>query len=339
MMKKAKKILLAALLAACMASGLCGCGREKAAAEDTVRVGSMKGPTSMGLLFLMEKAERGETEEAYEFQMTASADELLPLLAKGELDIALVPANTASVLYHRTEGEVSVIDINTLGVLNLVSGRDLWANGLDGMEELRGKTIYLTGKGTTPDYVLQYLLRENGIDREEYTLEYKAEAAEVAAVLAKDQEAVGLLPQPFAAAACMQNEKLRTVLDLSAEWERIQSDSGSSLVTGVTLVRNEFLEQNEEAVLTFLKEHAESAEAVNQYPEEGARLCVEAGIAAKEELAQEAIPKCSITCIKGEQMKRALSGYLKVLFEYSPESVGGELPGEDFYYRGEAAGG
>lgn len=293
-----------------------------------VRVGSMKGPTSMGLMFLMEDAESDETANKYEFQMVTAADELLPLMIKGEMDIALVPANVASVLYNKTEGGISVIDINTLGVLYMVSGDDSIAT----VEDLKGKTIYLTGKGTTPDYVLQYLLKENGFVDGECTIEYKSEATEVAAVLAENTDAVGLLPQPFVTAACAQNEALKVVLDTNEEWNKLQGEGGSRLVTGVTVVRNEFLEENPAAVDAFLAEHATSADAINADPATGAALVVEAGIVAKEPLAQKAIPNCNITCITGEEMQQALSGYLNVLFEQAPESVGGALPGDDFYY-------
>ena len=315
----------------CLLCGLIGgCGfRTKEARDNTViRIGSLKGPTSMGLLFLMKDAEQGNSDNTYEFQMTAGADELLPLMVKGELDIALVPANVASVLYHKTEGGITVIDINTLGVLYMVSGD----TSVSGIADLADRTIYLTGKGTTPDYVLRYLLAENGMSDADCTLEYKSEAAEVAALLAENPEAIGLLPQPFVTAACLQNDALSVVLDMNEEWSRVQGADGSSMVTGVTVVRNEFLEQHKREVDSFLKVHEESVNAIQADPATGAVYAVEAGIVAKEPIAQKAIPNCNITCMTGKEMKQALSGYLEVLLEQSPESVGGALPEEDFYY-------
>lgn len=303
-----------------------GKGAEEAV---TIRVGSMKGPTSMGLLYMMEDAEAGKTENNYEFQMVTAADELLPLMIKGEMDIALVPANVASVLYNKTEGGICVIDINTLGVLYMVSGD----TNLQSIADLQGKTIYLTGKGTTPDYVLQYILSQNGLSAQDCTLEYKSEATEVAALLAEDPDAIGLLPQPFVTAACAQNEALSIIFDMNEEWEKVQGEGGSRMVTGVTVVRKEFLEENENAVKTFLAEHEASAAAINADPAGGATLVVEAGIVAKEPIAQKAIPFCHIVSITGEDMKQALSGYLQVLYDQSPEAVGGNLPGDDFYYN------
>lgn len=293
-----------------------------------VRVGSLKGPTSMGLVYLMSRAEAGESEGSYTFTMAAAADELLPKIVSGELDIALVPANVASILYHKTKGGVSVIDINTLGVLYMVSGD----NSIDCMEALKGRTIYLTGKGTTPDFVFQYLLTENGLMPDDMTLEYKSEATEVAAILKEDPSAVGILPQPFVTAACMQNEALSVVMDLTAEWAGIQGEGGSSLVTGVTVVRNDFLAENPDAVEKFMKEHKTSAAYANENVEAAAELVASYGIIEKAPVAAKAIPFCNITYMDGADMKAALSGYLKVLFEKDASAVGGSLPGDDFYY-------
>ena len=362
------KTLVLALTLGLLCSGLAGCGQARnsgsaaeslvtestqtestvadvtaestiASAEETsqntdgtvVRVASLKGPTSLGLLFLMDKAEKGETSNAYEFQMATGADEILPLMVKGDLDIALIPANVASILYHKTQGGVEVIDINTLGVLYMVSGED----GLTDFTDLKGKTIYLTGKGTTPDYVLQYLLTANGMSVDDVTLEYKSEATEVASVLAEDPTAIGLLPQPFVTAACMQNDVLKVIFDLNEEWNKIQGVSGSSMVTGVTVVRKEFLAEHEDAVKSFMEEHKASAEAINADPATGAALAVEAQIVAKEPIAQQAIPGCNITYMDKADMKQALSGYLDVLFHQDSQSIGGGLPESDFYYDAE----
>lgn len=303
---------------------LTGCGSS---APATIRVGAMKGPTAMGLLFLMDKAEAGECEDTYEFTMATAADELLPLMIKGELDIALVPANVAAVLYQKTNGGVSVIDINTLGVLYFVTGDE----SVTSVADLKGKTIYLTGKGTTPEASIRYVLEQNGLAEGDYTLEFKSEATEVAVVLAENSNAIGFLPQPFVTAALMQNEALKVVLDMNEEWTKLQAD-GSSMVTGVTVVRNEFLRENEEAVIRFLAEHEESAASINADVEKGATLAVEAGIVAKEPIAKKAIPECNITCVTGAEMKAALEKYLNVLARFNGELVGGSVPSEEFYY-------
>lgn len=327
------KVTAVALSLAMTGALLTGCGSNKASEKKiTVKVGALKGATTLGLLPLQDKAADGGANENYEFSMMTAADELLPLMIKGELDIALLPSNVASVLYQKTNGGVTVIDINTLGVLYMVSGD----SSVSSVADLAGKTIYLTGKGTTPDYVLHYILNGNGIDADQdCTLEYRSEATEVAALLAENPDAIGLLPQPFVTAACAQNDALSVIMDMNAEWEKLQEENGSRLVTGVTVVRNEFLQEHENAVAAFMEEHKASAESMNTDVENGAKLAVASEIIAKEPIALKAIPKCNITYIDGNEMKQALSGYLQVLYEQNPESVGGALPQDDFYYIAE----
>lgn len=326
MKKKTIAIIMSLMLAVSVCAGCSGKGVEKT--EDIeVRVGSLKGPTSMGLVYLMDRAQKGETGNRYEFTMAAAADELLPAMVSGDLDIALVPANVASVLYQKTQGGVSVIDINTLGVLYMVSGDDT----IQEMEDLRGRTVYLTGKGTTPDYVLHYLLAEHGVT-DGVALEYKSEATEVAAMLVEHPEEVGVLPQPFVTAACAQNEELSVVMDLNEQWDAVQGEGGSRLVTGVTVVRSDFLEEHRDAVDAFLQEHAASAAYANEHVEEAAELVAAAGIIEKAAVAAKAMPKCNITYMDGNDMRTALAGYLEALYEQDAASVGGALPADDFYY-------
>lgn len=301
---------------------------QAASDAEVLRVGSLKGTTTMGLVSLMDKTSSGEAEGSYEFTMAADASELAAQVVSGDLDIALIPANLASVLYQKTQQGIEVIDINTLGVLYVVSADD----SIHNIGDLKGKTLYMTGKGTTPDYVLQYLLNANSLNTNDVTIEYKSEATEVAAVLKENSDAIGLLPQPFVTAAMAQNENLKMVLNLTEEWDKTQPENGSSLVTGVTVCRREVLEQSPEAVETFLKEQEESANWVNTNVADAAELVAATGIIEKAPIAAKAIPYCSIVCIDGEDMKTRLSGYLEALYELAPSAVGGQVPDEGFYY-------
>ena len=311
-------LLLAGLEASCKA----------ASAQDEVRVGGLKGPTSMVIASLGVESSEYEAHNSYEKVMVTAADELTAELLSKKVDIALIPANVASVLYNKTEGGIKVIDINTLGVLYVTET----GQTVSSVEDLKGKTVYLTGKGTTPDFVLQYLLKMHGLTTEDVKLEYKSEPTEVVSVLTEEENAVGLLPQPFVTVAQMQNEKIRIALDLTKEWDALQEEDGSALVTGVTVVRTEFLEENEEAVAGFLEDHEHSTAYTNEHPEEAAALIEELGIVAKAPIAQKAIPMCNITYIDGEEMQDKLGGYLEALYEMEPKSVGGALPDEAFYY-------
>lgn len=339
-MKKLLALLLTAILAVGM---LAGCGSsdknktedkqktEKTEESVSVRVGSLKGPTTIGLVSLMEKAENKESEGTYTFQMEAGAEALLAAMTKGEMDIALIPANAASIWYNKLDGAVKVIDINTLGVLYMVSTDE----NINNMQALKGKTIVLTGKGTTPDYTLQYLLKANGMSTEDVTLEYKSEAAEVVSALAQGTADIGLLPQPFVTAACAQNNNLKVVMDMTEEWNHVQGEDGGQLVTGVTVVRTDFLEKHQKEVETFLKEHQESAAYANEHVKEAAELVEKQGIIEKAAIAEKAIPKCNITYIDGAEMKKGISGYLKVLYDLDPAMVGGNMPDDAFYYETE----
>lgn len=294
-----------------------------------VRVGGLKGPTTMGLVQLMDASQNSVSENDYEFTMVTAADELTALIASDKVDIALLPANVASVLYSKTNGRISVIDINTLGVLYLVSAD----TSITSLEQLKGRTVYLPGKGTTPEYTLRYLLSASGLSEQDVTLEFKSEAAEVASVLSEDESAIGLLPQPFVTAAIAQNDKLSIIMDMTEVWDSLQKEGeGSRLVTGVTIVSSSFLEAHPEAVNAFLKEHEASIHFTNEDVAASSEMIAAAGIVAKAPLAAKALPYCNITFLSGEEMKAALSGYLNVLYGQNPDSVGGKLPDDAFYY-------
>lgn len=299
-----------------------------AAAGYTLRIGSLKGPTSMGLVELMDQAAKGEAKGSYEFTMVTAADELLGKIVSGDLDVALVPSNMASIIFNKTNHGVNVLNINTLGVLYVVSSDD----SIKSIADLKGKTVYLTGKGTTPDYALQYLLKANGMTTDDVTLEYKSEPTEVAALLKEKPDAIGLLPQPFVTVAMAQNDTLKMVLDLTKEWDAVSGEDGGSLVTGVTICRGELFEEHVDAIQTFMEEQKASAAFANENVAETAKLVAAAGIIEKAPVAEKAIPYCSITYIDGTDMKNRLYGYLSALYEMDPATVGGELPTKDFFY-------
>ena len=302
-----------------------------APAAGAVRVMALKGPTAMGMVQFMDGVDKGEIADYdYDFQIVASVDEVTPNLVQGNVDIAAVPANLASVLYNNTEGGVQVLAINTLGVLYIVESGDT----VQSVEDLRGRTIYASGKGATPEYALNYILSENGIDPSaDVTIEWKSEHAECLSALLAEEGAVAMLPQPFVTTAQAQSENLRVALDLTEEWDALQADSEtpSTLVTGVVVARTAFAEEHPEVVSAFLDRYQESVDYVNSNVEEAAQLVGQYEIVTAE-VAQKALPECNIVFIEGDEMKEKLSGYLSVLFEQNPQSVGGALPDDAFYF-------
>lgn len=289
-----------------------------------VRVAALKGPTAMGMVKLMEDSKSSSVNgNSYDFTIVGAPTEITPMLVKGEVDIAALPANLAAVIFNSTKGKVRVIAVNTLGVLYICEN----GNSVNSLEDLKGKTIYSSGKGSTPEYALNFILEQNGL--EDLPIEWKSEHTECVAALLKDPNAVALLPQPFATTAMVQNPSIRIALDLNEEWDNVSPES--ALLTGVVVARTDFINENKVAVDNFLESYKESTDFVNTNIAEGARLIGEVGI-VPEKVAALALPYCNIVCISGDEMKAILPGYLEVLFNANAKSVGGVLPSEEFYY-------
>ncbi len=327
-MKKMRKVL-AAVLCVAMAAGLvAGCGAKEKAELSVV---AMTGPTGIGMVKLMADNEAGETDVNYTVNLVGAADEITGKIVNGEVDIAAVPCNLASVLYNKTEGAISVAAVNTKGVLYILEAKG--GETIQSVADLAGKTIVSTGKGTTPEYTLNYLLTSNGLDpATDVTIEYKSEATEVVAALKQGLADVAMLPQPMVTSAMAQVEGLRVALDVTEEWSKIQGEEGTQLITGCVIVRNEVLEENKDAVNTFLKEYEASINYVNENVVDAAALVAEYGIIPNAAIAEKAIPACNIVFMGGEEMKANMEGYLGVLAAANPKAVGGKLPAEAFYY-------
>ena len=293
------------------------------ASAEVARVAALKGPTAIGMVQMMEK----DAESA--FEICASADEITPRLVRGEIDIAALPANLAAILYQRTEGEIQVLGVNTLGVMYIAERGE----SVQSVTDLAGKTIYSAGKGSTPEYALNYILKMNGLEPgKDVTIEWRTEHAECLSALMNDASAVAMLPQPFMTTAMGKAQDMRMALDLTEEWDRL--NTGSSMITGVVVGRRAFIEENPDAVQAFMENYRKSVEFVNANPAEAAVLVEKYGIVAAA-VAEKAIPYCNICLIEGDEMQQKLSGYLEVLFEQDNASVGGKLPDDGFYYHAE----
>ena len=334
-----KKILSLALAMVMCLSVFTACGGTETeqtpeVTAATYAIAGMKGPTTMGMTKLMKDAEANNAAEGYEgniynVTMYGTAQEINPLLIQGQLDMAAVPANVAATLYAKTEGAVQVVAVNTLGVLYMVQTGD----SVQSIADLKGKTIYTTGKGTTPEYSLRFILQQNGIDPDkDVTIEFKSEATEVGALLASAEgEVIAMLPQPYVTAVMAQNENVKVCLDMTEEWSKV---SDQKMITGVMVARKEVIEANKEAFDVFLKDYQASAEYVTANVDEAAAWVAEYGIVAKEPLAKKALPQCNITCVTGEEMKSLVENYCQVLFDANPAAVGGAMPDDGFYYVG-----
>ena len=337
-MKKVRAIV-SLLLALTLALSLTACGgqansepeqpetqEELTAAEINLYV--LSGPTGIGAMNLWAASDAGETKNTYHITMPGANDEVVAALSKGDADIAAVATNLAATLYNKTDGGVTVLAVNTLGVLSLLSNGQEAAT----VSELKGKTIYAPGQGANPEYILRYVLSGNGLDPDkDVTLRFVGEGSELLTVWQSDPEAVILAPQPVATSILMQNENAKTLFDMTEEWDKI-AGGDSTLMMGCVIVRNEFLQANPGAVELFLQEYAASIEKAQSDVEGTAALCQQYGLIPKAALAQKAIPSCGLTFVTGAEMKTGLSGYLQVMLDANPKSVGGALPGDNFYY-------
>lgn len=293
----------------------------------TIRVASLKGPTSMGLVQLMERNEKNESAVKCEFTVAGSADEITPKFIQGEFDIISVPANLASVLWNRTEGKVKAMAVNTLGVLYIVAKNE----EITSVADLRGKTIYATGKGSTPEYGLKKLLELNGLDPEnDVAIEWRSQPDEIVPVLKTSENAVAMLPQPYVVAAKTNVEGLEVKLSLNDEWNKFPENG--MFITSVIAVNADFAAAHPEAVAKFMAAAEESCKFAVSNVEETASL-VEKFVGIKTGVAKQALPECNITFISGAKMRETLSAYLGVLYGYEPKSVGGALPDGGFYYE------
>ena len=298
--------------------------------QDVISVAMLKGPTALGALDLMDKNEKGETENHYEIVLAGAPDEVVAKVVSGEVDIAAVPTNLASVLYNKTNGNVQMAAINTLGVLNILEVGDT----VHSVEDLKGKTIIASGQGATPEYALNMILEKNGLTPgTDVEVIYKTEHSEIPPMLASGEATIAMLPHPFATAVLMKNDQVRIALDITEEWDKAVNGE-SAITTGCVIVQKKFAEENKDVLDKFLTEYSASITEVNSEAglEKAAELAEKYDI-IKKPIAQKAIPKCNIVFVEGDEMQKMSDGFLKVLFDANPKSVGGTLPDENFYYK------
>lgn len=331
------KSIVNLLLALTLALSLTACGTqantEPEQPDDTpapaeVNLYVLSGPTGIGAMNLWAAADAGETQNTYHITMPGANDEVVAAISNGDADIAAVATNLAATLYNKTSGGVTVLAVNTLGVLSLLGNGQEIAS----IADLAGKTIYAPGQGANPEYILRYVLSGNGLDPDkDVTIQFVGEGSELLTVWQTDPEAVIMAPQPVATNILMQNENAVTLFNMTDEWDKV-SGGDSTLMMGCVIVRNEFLQENPGAVELFLQEYAASIEKAQSDVEGTAALCEQYGLIPKAALAKAAIPSCGLTFVTGAEMKSAFSGYLQVMFDADPKSVGGAMPGDDFYY-------
>lgn len=313
------KKILALFLAAVMLIGMAACSKNEKTGV-TVNIGVLKGPTGMGAAWLMDQNEQGLSANSYNFTIAGAPDVLTGQLISGDMDMAALPTNAISTLYNKTEGKITVLGVNALGVLYVLENGDR----INSVADLEGKTILASGQGSTAEYVLNYILEQNGVFAEIF---WASEHSEAATLALSGEYDIVMLPEPFVTTVTTKNDSFRVALDLTREWEAL---GGGELTMGGIAVRTEFLEAHPDAVKAFVKEYANSVAFTNAQPADAAKLIAKYEIAA-EEIAKNAIPRCNIVWLHGENYKAKLENFLGVVYEANPAGIGGKMPGDDFY--------
>lgn len=289
-------------------------------------VAGLQGPTGVGLANLMENTSQAVD---YTFSVLSSPDEVVAKFSSGEVNIASVPTNLAAKLYKKLNGDVQMLALNTAGVLYMLENGDT----VQSVADLRGKTIYSTGEGANPEYVLRYILRKNGLDPDrDVTIRFLSENSELITKLATGEAEVAMVPEPAATTVLAKKDTLRVALSMDEEWNKLQPDSG--MIMGCVIAKKSFVAENADAVNTFLTEYAQSVNTAKTAVSDTAALCEKHGIIASAALAEKAIPRCNLICVTGADMQSTVSGYYQVLFDADPSSIGGAVPDSAFYYVG-----
>lgn len=336
------KTLLAAVLAGALSLSLAACSGPKTAEPtqqptqevfqgEDVRLAVLSGPTGIGAAKLLTDSDKDDTVNHYTYTVATDNNEVVAGLtaADGEYDIAMVASNVAANLYNKTQGDVKILALGTQGVLHILEGSN--GTAIQSMKDLKGKTIYATGQGANPEYILRHLLTENGLDPDKDVEIVFADATEISAKLISGEIETAMLPVPAATAAIAKSQgSVRDAIDLTSAWNDL--DNGSQLIMSAVVARADFLAEHPQAVDAFLEEYEDSVTYVKENPEQAGQLVADLGIAPSAAIAQKAIPQCNLAFLSGADMKPAISGYYEVLYSIDPTAVGGKLPDDNIYY-------
>lgn len=317
-----KAVLVVVLLFAVIIPAFCAPASE-------VRFGVLKGPTGIGACQLLSLNEEGKTRNRYSVTLLSEATDMIAQIAAGQLDIAAIPTNAAAALYNKTSGAVRLAALNTAGVLYVLENGD----SIKSVADLKGKTIYAVGQGSNPEYVLRFILSQNGINPDKDAELVFLDSAELTTRAATGEIGVCMLPVPAVTTVLMKNKSMRTALDLSKEWDSL--NTSGILTMGCIVVRSDFAKNHPIEVMAFLDEYGSSINFTKQNPSQAAQLCAKFSIVPSAAVAEKAIPDCNLIYICGDDVRPAIEGYLKVLYDFNPKSIGGKMPGDDFYSLGD----
>ncbi len=321
-----KKLLIALLLFTVVLLSACAVSESEVQDQSQpVSIIALKGPSGVGMAKMIDQA-ADDSNSNYSFRIVGSPDEIVAALTNGDANVAAIPTNLAAKLYKKTDGEIVMIAINTFGSLYILEN----GNSINSLSDLKGKTIYATGQGANPQYILEFMLKESGLKiGKDVNIVYKSEHAELAALMASGEVDIAMLPEPFVSTVLSKNQDIRVALDFNEEWQQL---TGSSLTMGCVVANKSYVEENQQTIAELLSDLSTSIDYANSNIGETAELCAKHGIIDSAVIAKQAIPNCGLTFISGEAMEPAVEGYYSMLLAADPASIGGALPEKEFYY-------
>jgi|LGOV01.1.fsa_nt_gb NitT/TauT family transport system substrate-binding protein len=265
------------------------------------------------------------TEVAYE--CVKSPDLMASKIMSGEIDIALVPSNLAIKMYNKGI-DYKYAATGVWGVLYIISSEDITT-----WEDLKGKEINIIGRGLTPDIVTRYLLKANGLEPDkDVKFNYVNGASELAQLFISGESTLSIMPEPMLSKVMMKKCDTKIVLDLQEEWTKVSGNNDSYPQAGI-FIKNELIENHPELVEEFLLKYEESIKWVNENPSLAGEYSEEFKTGLNAELVKKAIKRSNISYKNAIDSEKALISYYEVLLNFSPDTIGGKLPDDNFYYK------
>lgn len=296
---------------------------------DALKVGVIIGPSGIGMARLM-LSPSAIPDTKILFEKAGSIEVLLPKLINGDIDIGILPPNIAAKLYNMAPKSIAVASIVGNSMLSLVTSDP----SVNSLQDLKGKTVYVAGQGSTPEYVLRTLLAKYRISEGSVHLDFSLPSQEIPAALVSGKIAYALIPEPFTTVAIMNaspKAPIRRAFTLQDLWSA--AGLGQDFPMTLCVVRRTYAQRNPDKVAKFLAAYKNSLEWAIENPEATGPLVESAGLGLKAIVASRAIPECSFVWIDSDIARKPIESLLAVFLNFAPESIGGKLPDEGFYLK------
>lgn len=318
-----KIISLALVLLIAVPFTLSSC--QKADSELEIKIYALSGTTAMGMAQMISNAENDTDEMNYNIEIFNAADKITNAVITGECAIAALPTNVAAKLYKKSEGGVQLLALNTLGVLYVLDT----TGSINTLSDLSGKTVYIPGGGSNPEYITAALINGAGISNVTLDTTSYPDPNALQVALAAGKVSIAVLPEPKVSVVTGSAQNVKVAIDLTAEWEKIYGEN--TLVQGCLVINKAFADEHPAEVKKFLQDYEASVNFISQGSDEAVGMVVDTGIIPKAPLVKKALPKCNLCCITGNDMKDSIGVFYEKIFALDKQSIGA-MPDDGFYY-------